>query len=364
VSAVLALGAGFNPEFTGRQNVYVNASILGLGRDEIDARFADIAAFADIGDFIDQPMKTYSSGMYMRLAFAVMAHVGSDVLVIDEALAVGDVFFVQKCMRFLRNFRERGTVVFVSHDTGAVVNLCQRAMWLDRGRVQMIGAPKEVAEAYLTAMCEAQQGASAVSGTRLRPGAEREKRVPPKDMRRNFINASPLRNDVEVFAFHDDGPSFGKGGARVVSVVLTEESGAPLKWLVGGEDVRLVIRCVAETDLHSVIVGFYIKDRLGQWLFGDNTYLTYRFSPVAVRAGQELEAGFSFQMPILPVGDYSVCVAIAEGSQQEHVQHHWIHDALIIRSHSSSVVTGLVGVPMTAIDLALVGSEPTERSCL
>ena len=154
VAALLELGAGFNPEFTGRENVYLNGAIMGLTTAEVDARYAQIVEFADIGDFLDQPLKTYSTGMVVRLAFAVIAHVDADVLVIDEALAVGDAFFVQKCMRFLRDFMTRGTILFVSHDTGAVVNLCHRAIWLHKGDVMLDGSPKDVAEAYLQHLAE------------------------------------------------------------------------------------------------------------------------------------------------------------------------------------------------------------------
>ncbi|MDP3535313.1 MAG: ABC transporter ATP-binding protein, partial [Halomonas sp.] len=136
IAALLELGSGFNPEFTGRENVYMNATVLGLTTEEVDQRFDSIVDFADIGDFIEQPTKTYSSGMSVRLAFAVIAHVDADILVIDEALSVGDAFFVQKCMRFLRKFMETGTVLFVSHDTGAIINLCQRVVWLDKGEVK------------------------------------------------------------------------------------------------------------------------------------------------------------------------------------------------------------------------------------
>ena len=133
LAALLELGSGFNPEFTGRENVYLNGAILGLDRAQIDARFEEIAAFADIGPFIDQPVKTYSSGMTVRLAFSVIAHVDADVLVIDEALSVGDAIFTQKCLRFLRRFQQHGAILFVSHDTSAVMNLCERALWLDQG---------------------------------------------------------------------------------------------------------------------------------------------------------------------------------------------------------------------------------------
>ncbi|MBI3442008.1 MAG: ABC transporter ATP-binding protein [Proteobacteria bacterium] len=130
IAALLELGSGFNPEFTGRENVYMNAAVLGLSKEEVDKRFDDIAAFADIGQFIEQPVKTYSSGMVVRLAFAVIAHVNADILIIDEALAVGDTFFNQKCMRFLREFREKGTILLVSHDTASVMALCDKAILL------------------------------------------------------------------------------------------------------------------------------------------------------------------------------------------------------------------------------------------
>ena len=145
VAAMLELGAGFNPEFTGRENVHLAASVLGLSHDEIQDRFEAIAAFAGIGDFMEQPVKIYSSGMYARLAFAVAAHVDADILIVDEILAVGDAAFAQKCMRFIRGFKQNGTLLLASHDVGAVLNLCDRALWLDRGSVRAVrGHPGRV----------------------------------------------------------------------------------------------------------------------------------------------------------------------------------------------------------------------------
>jgi lipopolysaccharide transport system ATP-binding protein len=356
VAALLELGAGFNPEFTGRENVYMNGTLLGLSTKEIDARFDDICAFADIGEFIDQPVKTYSSGMYVRLAFAVIAHVNADILVIDEALAVGDAFFVQKCMRFLRQFMEKGTVLFVSHDTGAITNLCARAVWLERGQVRVSGSPKQVTEVYLAALYEGQQGRSVVHDAG--DSAKQIVRTVPndqlKDQRLGLINASKYRNDIEVFAFNSSAPSFGKGSSRIIDVKLMSEGGAVLGWVVGGEMVSVVIRVKAIEDIFAPIVGFMLKDRLGQTLFSDNTFLSYAKKPVRVGAGEVFEARFTFQMPILPAGDYVIAAAVAEGTQSEHVQHHWIHDALSLKSHSSSVCTGLVGIPMMDIELQKV----------
>jgi len=353
VAALLELGSGFNPEFTGRENVYINAAILGLTREQIDARFDAMASFADIGEFVDQPVKTYSSGMIVRLAFSVIAHVDADVLLIDEALAVGDAVFSQKCMRFLRNFQDRGTIIFVSHDSGAVVNLCNRALWLQQGRARMIADAKTVSEAYLESFYEQLQG---MSYTKKQSGPKEERVVPqvPVDQRQQFINQSTARNDIELFSFDPNAPSFGNGAAQIQSVAMLGPDERPLVWVVGGEKVILRVHAQARANVSGPIIGFFVKDRLGQFLFGDNTFMTCRDAPLDVHPGELIEASFEFVMPILPVGDYSICVALAEGTQATHVQHHWIHDAIQFRSHSSSVSTGLVGIPMSSIEMRAV----------
>jgi lipopolysaccharide transport system ATP-binding protein len=357
IAALLELGSGFNPEFTGRENVYMNAAVLGLSNDETSARFDDIVAFADIGDFIEQPVKTYSSGMMVRLAFAVIAHVDADILVIDEALAVGDVFFTQKCMRFLRTFMKTGTVLFVSHDTGAVVNLCNRGVLLDHGSVVMEGPPKEVTKKYLVKLYEATQEVDIASTPEaLSPDDAQQTGSEYRDMREALFNGSTLRNDIEIFRFEPDELSgFGAGGAVIASVRILDADGTPLSWIVGGEDVSLEMRCTANQDLLLPIVGFQFKDRLGQVIFADNTFLAYQFNAPQVEAGEKIIARFDFRMPVLPSGDYSVDVALANGSQESHVQHHWVHDALIVRVHASSVCFGLFGIPMKAINIKIEG---------
>ncbi len=356
IAALLELGSGFNPEFTGRENIYMTASIYGLTSSEADARFDQIAAFADIGDHLEQAVKTYSSGMYVRLAFAVIAHVDANILVIDEALAVGDAFFTQKCMRFLREFMKNGTVLLVSHDTAAIKNFCSIANWLDKGHLRERGIPKEVCEHYLQSYYEAQHDELGVKNSEPATdiaSLQTLQREHTQDQRLPFLNASNLRNDLKLFQFNPDAPSFGLGGSRIIRVELCDSAGEPLAWAVGGEDVMLVIDAVALQDLHSPIVGFVVKDRLGQGLFGDNTYLSYAGTPFICRAGQFLKAHFNFQMPRLPVGDYSITIAIADGTQQEHVQHQWIFDAFTFRSESTSVSAGLVGIPMSRIDLTV-----------
>lgn len=354
IAALLELGSGFNPEFTGRENVYLNASVLGLSKLEIDTRFNDIVDFADIGNFVEQPVKTYSSGMMVRLAFAVMAHVDADILVVDEALAVGDAFFTQKCMRFFRKFMQNGTVLFVSHDTSSIKSMCNYAIWIEKGQINMRGTPKEVCERYLEAFYEDHQGKTTT--TKLRNFKEIKDTSLVKDQRMNFINTSSLRNDLEVFKFDPYAPSFGKGGAEIIEVSLLDETGYPLSWIVGGEKVNLRIIALLNQDLDAPVIGFYVKDRLGQALFGDNTFLSYREFPVSGHKGNEIQADFIFFMPLLPSGDYSITIAIANGLQiDNHIQHHWIHDAILFKSTSSSVSCGLIGIPMLKVELQNLG---------
>jgi lipopolysaccharide transport system ATP-binding protein len=359
VAALLELGAGFNPEFTGRENVYMNASILGLSKEKIDERFDKISAFADIGTFIEQPVKTYSSGMYVRLAFAVIAHVDADILVVDEALSVGDAFFTQKCMRFMRKFMEHGTVLFVSHDTAAVINLCDQAIWIDKGQPQMLGPSKIVCEEYLNNLfadmnheyCELPEKKEAIKISRVG-----QLDLAWRDQRTDFINDSGLRNDLEVFKFRqEDSSEFGGKEAKIVNVFLADSTGSALHWVVGGERVLLIIEAETYIPLHSPIVGFFVKDRLGQTLFGDNTFLSYAYRPCSVQAGESVKAEFEFFMPWLPQGDYCIQVALAEGSQEVHRQLHWLHDALIFKSHHSPVTTGIIGIPINSIKLICSG---------
>lgn len=379
IASLLELGAGFNGEFTGRENVYLSATLHGLTRTQIDERFDRLAEFADIGSFIDQPVKTYSSGMFVRLAFAVIAHVDADLLVIDEALAVGDAFFVQKCMRYLREFSQRGTLIFVSHDVGAVLSLCESAVWLHEGRLRALGSPKALTNEYMKALYEDRQGMlvdhdsssdlnEQGQGNPLSPTVESHPTETQgsaqsallaapgnwsRDMRHELINSSTLRNDIEVFAFDPEALGFGSGGATIVKVDFQGQDGRPFSWLVGGEVVRLVVEVKCKSEIHGPIVGFIVKDRLGQVLFGDNTYLVTSDSPMTVSAGRTITAIFDFTIPRLPTGDYSVSVAVAEGTQAEHIQHHWMHDALTFKVATSSVYAGLVGIPMAHIELIL-----------
>jgi lipopolysaccharide transport system ATP-binding protein len=375
---ILDYSSGLNGEFTGRENIYLKTSIFGLTRKEADKRLQSITDFADIGDFIDQPVKIYSSGMVARLGFAIMAHVEADIMITDEALSVGDAFFVQKCMAHIRDFLRRGTFLFVSHSISDVVGLCQKAVWLEHGRIRAIGAAKDVADAYLSSnalavsqryLNELEPSPSAADAlvaqaptatttaflAQPRLGHLGDMRRPRviRDPRLDLLNRSPWRNDLEIPDFHLNGSGFGVGGARIEDVSFEDDAGCKLTWIIGAEIVRLIIDVAADRDLASPIVGFQVKDRLGQVLFADNTYLTTIEQPVAVSAGQRFQAEFCFQMPLLPVGEYVIRVAIAMGVESDNAMLHCIDNALVFRSTTSGARHGLVGVPMQHVRLGL-----------
>lgn len=346
IAALLELGSGFNPEFTGRENVYLNGTVLGLSQKEIDERFDQIAAFADIGDFIEQPIKTYSSGMAVRLAFAVIAHVDADILVIDEALAVGDAVFTQKCMRFLRNFIKKGTVFFVSHDTGSVLNLCKKAIWLSQGRVHQIGDTKEVIELYTQFINQE------IYGDKIQLHHIPEK----KQIEDTSINQEEfIDKETSATFFNQLNESSGwqTGKAEILSVNLLNKDDTYASTLHGGELVKLEITAKANARIFSPILGWFVKDRLGQSLFGEHTF-TYIEAPLEVDHDEKVKAVFQFYLPLLPNGEYSITVSIAEGTPEEPIQHHWLHDALVIKVLSEKLRYGLVGIPFKEVKMEIL----------
>ncbi len=354
IAALLELGSGFNPEFTGRENVYLNAAVLGLSKTEIDERFEDIAAFADIGQFIEQPVKTYSSGMYVRLAFAVIAHVDADILVVDEALSVGDAVFTQKCMRFIRRFQENGSLIFVSHDTASVQNLCKSGIWLKNGKVEKIGTANSVSQAYLQYTLQEIYGEESklISITHTAIGDETFAKEtvsnvePPQTIDYGAIAA--VRENIHA------AKGWKTGKAEIVSVALTRRVPGVERVFEGGEIVRLTIRAKAHESLQNPILGFLVRDRLGQDLFGENTLPFTNSLPVSIGLGVTFQAIFEFRLPMLPNGQYAVMASVANGDIHDHIQHHWMHDALIINVSSSKIRYGLVGIAFKRVQLEKV----------
>jgi lipopolysaccharide transport system ATP-binding protein len=318
VAALLELGAGFNGEYTGRENVYMNARILGLSDLEINARFEEIIRFADIGEHLDQPVKTYSSGMFVRLAFAVVAHVNADVLIIDEALAVGDTFFNQKCMRLLEDFKKTGTLIFVTHDANALKSICRRAIWIDKGNIFADADTKSVSENYL---------ASTYS-----------------DHRDNSANQSI----VPSIPAH----SFGNRKITIEEVDLTVNGAVPHR-VKGGEQISIKMKMLAHEKIATVICGFNLKNKLGQVIFGCNTLEKYAAGLDGVEPSKTLLCIFSFKIPALTSGIYYFDVAVAEGNSNWHQQLHWIFDAAAIEFDSNKKSTGVLLIECNIIDLSI-----------
>lgn len=355
VAALLELGSGFNEEFTGRENVFLNAAIYGNTRQQTEEVFDKIAQFADIGEFMDQKVKTYSSGMVVRLAFSVLAHLKPDVLIIDEALAVGDAFFIQKCMRWLQNFVKSNTVIMVSHDLGAITRFCDRVMWLDEGKVRFTGDPKRATELYLQShyeeITDIEESEDSLDKIEEIIASDRST-ITPHDLRHEALLASD-DTALPFFNFTENSPHFGEGKVRIEKVglsLLPEDE--PSSIVHGGELVRVSVTILAKEEVHSPIVGFGIKNRLGQELFHDNTYLTSHLfgkAPLSLSSGETAVAEFEFVMPYLPSGDHFLFVAVAVGSHDEHTQQHWLHEAIKIQPVSDRIVLGLLGLPMQNI---------------
>jgi len=370
--AILDYGSGFNSEFTGEENIYMKAALLGLSKKQISERFESIVEFADIGEFIKQPTKTYSSGMSARLGFAIMAHVDAEIMISDEALAVGDVFFVQKCMAFIRSFLKRGTFLFVSHSTNDVLSLCEHGVWLEHGRIRAIGSAQAAVNAYLntTALARA-QGAThedrntgsersqvhelVLSQPRLSKLMDSKEPTVAQDIRER----KGIFNRMEVSPFGLERGNCGAGGAKILNVAFTDDAGGELTSIVGGELVTLAIEVLAENDLESPIVGFQMLDRLGQSLVADNSYLLCQESAFRVKEGTVFAASFVFQMPLLPVGEYVVRAAVAVGENEgTAVPLHIIDAGLVIRCATSGPRHGLVGVPMQEIRITCKAAPP------
>ena len=305
IAALLELGSGFNPEFTGRENVYLNGAILGLPKDEIDARFDDIAAFADIGEFIEQPVKMYSSGMYVRLAFAVNIMSQPEIMVVDEALSVGDMKFQAKCMTALTRRQEAGTtVLFVSHDVGTIKSLCSRGIYLEHGELKSMGTAADVAERYVRIMREemnAEQRDLNPAPTLL--PAEKEPSIDIRSIQ-NFISKGS-----EEFARRVSQFRYGTGEARITYVELLNMDDEPISMVGFNQGVK--IRIYFEAHAQKLLtVNFNVMDDKKNNITGSNFLLAGR-SLLEVRPGDRYQVDYALRLP-LAEGGYSIQAALTE----------------------------------------------------
>jgi lipopolysaccharide transport system ATP-binding protein len=312
VSALLELGSGFNPEFSGRDNVYMQGAILGLSTKDMDRKYQEILDFAEIGEFIHQPVKTYSSGMGVRLAFSVAIHVDPDILLVDEALAVGDIYFRQRCMRKVHELRAKGvTILFVSHATGDVKALGDKAMWLDHGVVQDLGDTERVINGYLAAMTAKDSAYIEHKKTEVDPSRplevapEVEEHIPNVDHR------------------------YGDGRAEILGISINDVTGNPLRMLDPGTKIVIRISARAKEEIHHPNIGFMFRNHLGIDFSGTNTTREGHELPPML-PGDVVTVDFHVDLPELSSSMFSFSPAIADGSLDAYKICDWVENAVAL----------------------------------
>jgi ABC-type polysaccharide/polyol phosphate transport system ATPase subunit len=336
IAALLELGAGFDPEFTGVENVYMNASLLGLSRRETDALFPAIERFAEIGPFLYQPVKTYSSGMYVRLAFAIAASVDPDILIIDEALAVGDAVFQHRCLRRINELHERGaTVLFVSHDGAAVRALCSRAILLRAGSIIADGKPADVLNLYQKIIMEREQAYEAESGMSSEASSGNDESLPP----------------VSRAYRHGD------GSAEITGAEVTDASHARVEIVDSGEPLTLRMMARFHHDVDEPVIGFLIRNSHGIHAYGTNTR-EQQIKFGAVRSGEVLDVSFTFDC-WLGVDQYTISLAV---HSREGQAYDWLDAALFLKVTSMTLTEGIANLNASVtVNRRALGPKAPER---
>ena len=334
VSALLELGAGFNPEFSGAENIYLNASILGLTRGETQKKYQRILDFADIGDFIDQPVKTYSSGMYVRLAFAIAVHVDPEILIIDEALSVGDIFFRQKCIQHMQNYMQGCTKLVVTHDMQTVANMCQRVIVLDRGNKIFEGSPLKGIEYYTRIMHNEIFAAG------------------------NGGDARAREADGDVTDAGEDGwvvvgREFTGGAGEVVieKVKITSPESKRVRVVRRGDRLIMHLMVHAGKPKKNIIFGYTIKDRVGNAIFGQNT-CDASTGVVDIDSGHH-HVKLAITWPEIAPGDYTVTFGVGEGTHPlRHTVQSWAQNMIALSAISpDQAIHGIFNNPITELEL-------------
>jgi lipopolysaccharide transport system ATP-binding protein len=345
VAAMLELGSGFNPEFTGRENVYLNGSILGLPTSEIDRRFAEIAAFADVGDFIDQPVKTYSTGMLVRVAFAVQTVLEPDVLIVDEALAVGDAAFQVKCMSRMNRLLEKGiSVVLVTHDVNAVRTFCHRAIWLEQGEVREMGEPREVTSRYLQFILGDQQVASSVdAGGDVEGSSRLDSRTAG-----GFEKAEPSAPARSLFRVDGrrDLVRWGSGEIRVEAVAMDNGSASRAPVFEYGDRLHIEteVRATRNVDSPNVGVGFALRNTKGLDIITFTSWEAgYRVPPM--KSGSTVRMRFELENILAP-GEYALVLNVEDVRGSERHYFDFVENALLFRVVGSRRIFSCVLPPV------------------
>ncbi|MEH2139775.1 ABC transporter ATP-binding protein [Nostoc sp.] len=346
VSALLELGSGFNPEFTGRQNVFFNGQILGLSRAEIESKFDKIASFAEIGDFMEQPVKTYSSGMFVRLAFSVAINVNPEVLIVDESLAVGDGIFVHRCMAKIRDFQDAGgTILFVSHDIGSISRLCSKAMWINQGIIVDTGQPAEVCKHYQAWVHEEVNKRTSISfdlNNNENITAKQEE-IDLAKITIKELNPFTTKPYIAFSGFE----RFGTGRAEIEHISVLDSEAQPIKLVYPGDVLKIRITTFRHDKVRKPNVGIALLDRLRTVLSGwstellDKNFASYWLSKSEIGRAT---VDFEFIWPHLAGGNYALDIAFGDGTHENLEMLDWIQNAIVIQAAVNDLVEGVFQV--------------------
>jgi len=308
ISALIELGAGFHPEISGRENVFINGIMLGLSKSEIERRFDEIVEFAELAPFIDAPVKTYSSGMYMRLGFAVAVHVDPDVLLVDEVLAVGDEGFAHKCLDKFAEFRRRGkTILLVTHSLGLVERFCDEALWLDKGKVRAVGDPKRVIDAYVTEVEESEEAFLAAEDARNRERVDlgAGSSVPAQESSEGGVTAGNVEAPADMF--QAEAGRWGSGDIEITKVDLVGPDGTPGHVFHSGEPMTIRLQLKAKAPVKDFVFGVGLFNADGVCIYGTNTNIE---EMSAQEFAGEGEVGFVIEELALTEGTYKLDLAV------------------------------------------------------
>lgn len=328
ISALLELGTGFNPEYTGYENIFLNGSMRGLADEEIQSKLQEIIDFADIGEYMTQPVKTYSSGMFARLAFSVMIHFKPDILIVDEALSVGDIFFQQKCNTYMKENMQGVTKILVTHDMNSIANMADRVILIDSGRIVQDGRPLEVIESYLKLM---------------------HTEVFAENIQQEQIEIENIVSELEWVSVTSD--NIGGAGDVKILAVCYEINGVKTDVVKSGDDIKIDLQVRSNRDIFDLIVGYIFKDKYGNSIMGQNS-IGSGLNLLSLKKGKLYRISFTLKWAEVKEGDYFMTVGLGEGTDQMiHKIQCWAHNIFHLDSIALHPMHGIINNNIVALKI-------------
>lgn len=356
ISALLELGTGFNPEYTGYENIFLNGSMRGFSDKEMQEKVKEIVDFADIGEYMGQPVKTYSSGMFARLAFAVMISFKPEILIVDEALSVGDIFFQQKCNTFMKEEMKGVTKLLVTHDMNSIANMADRVILIDRGKIIREGKPLEVIEDYLkllhTSVFQSEEAAAKDEDARLNAATEAEAEA--------LALEAAAREKEKAEIGWVDAPKESIGGAQDILIDRCRMliNGEAVDVVKPGDAVRIELLLHSKKDADNIIIGYTFKDKYGNSIFAQST-LGENIMIEGVKQGEVRKASLSFHWPEVKEGDYFLTLGIGEGyDQMVHTVQCWVHSVLHVQAIALKPMHGVINHVIEEFKIERIEHEP------